>query len=86
MKIEKLTNADIIGKINEIIDVVNHMRAVLDSVVDLVNVHEREGDKTQMQVEELREMLTDPKYWKDQDPDFVKKVADKFNKLYGDDK
>lgn len=35
-------------------------------------------------VEELREMMKDPKYWKDQDPEYVKKVENGFKKLYSD--
>ena len=34
--------------------------------------------------EELREMMKDPKYWKDQDPEYVKKVENGFKKLYSD--
>ncbi len=30
----------------------------------------------------LKKIMRDPKYWKDQDPDIVKKVADGFKRLY----
>lgn len=33
---------------------------------------------------ELQSMMRDPKYWRDQDPSFVAKVTQGFQKLYGD--
>ena len=32
---------------------------------------------------ELQSMMRDPKYWRDQDPSFVAKVTEGFQKLYG---
>jgi hypothetical protein len=32
---------------------------------------------------ELQSMMRDPKYWRDQDPSFVSKVTEGFQKLYG---
>lgn len=32
---------------------------------------------------ELREMMRDPKYWRDHDPETVRKIEDGFKKLYG---
>ena len=34
--------------------------------------------------EDLRDMIKDPKYWKEQDPETVHKVEEGFRKLYGD--
>ena len=31
----------------------------------------------------LQSMMKDPKYWRDKDPAFVKKVTDGFESLYG---
>ncbi len=31
----------------------------------------------------LKEMMQDPKYWREQDPKFVKKIEAGFKKLYG---
>lgn len=28
-------------------------------------------------------MMRDPKYWRDQDPSFIKKVTEGFQKVYG---
>lgn len=32
----------------------------------------------------LYEMLRDPKYWRDRDPDFVRQIENSFKKLYGE--
>lgn len=32
---------------------------------------------------ELREMMRDPRYWRDQDPAYIKVIEDGFKKLYG---
>ena len=32
---------------------------------------------------ELQAMMRDPKYWRDQDPSFIKKVTEGFQKVYG---
>jgi hypothetical protein len=32
---------------------------------------------------DLQSMMRDPKYWRDQDPSFVAKVTEGFQKLYG---
>lgn len=34
---------------------------------------------------ELREMMRDPKYWRDRDPETVRKIEQGFKKLYGGD-
>ena len=41
-------------------------------------------NKPEITEEELREMMKDSKYWKDQDPEYVKKVENGFKKLYND--
>jgi hypothetical protein len=32
--------------------------------------------------QELREMMNDPRYWKDRDPNYVKQVTDGFQQIY----
>ena len=32
---------------------------------------------------ELKKMMQDPKYWREQDPEYVKKIEAGFKKLYG---
>lgn len=42
-------------------------------------------DKNEMKIlsdEELRRMMRDPKYWRDQDPEYVRKIENGFKKLY----
>ena len=31
---------------------------------------------------DLRNMMRDPKYWRDQDPEYVRKIENGFKKLY----
>ena len=31
---------------------------------------------------DLRQMMRDPKYWRDQDPEYVRKIENGFKKLY----
>lgn len=61
-------------KQNEIIQQVNEHSALL-----------KKQNKTPTD-KELREMMRDPKYWRDHDPETVKKIEQGFKKLYGGDK
>lgn len=60
----------------------------------MVEVQERilgmYGDAKRMAIEryekdekELKSLMNDPRYWKQQDPELVKKVEDGFKRLYG---
>ena len=40
--------------------------------------------KTQLEEEKLRNMMRDPKYWRDNDPDYAAQIRNGFNRLYGD--
>ena len=35
--------------------------------------------------QKLKDMMKDPKYWRDGDKDFIKKINDGFKFLYGDE-
>ncbi len=37
----------------------------------------------QKEEKELRNLMKDPRYWKDQDPEMVKRVEEGFKRLYG---
>lgn len=37
----------------------------------------------QLQEQELRNLMKDPRYWKQQDPEMVKRVEEGFKRLYG---
>lgn len=39
-------------------------------------------DDTESSAESLRKMMKDPKYWREQNPDFINKVSEGFKKLY----
>ncbi|MBN2779944.1 MAG: hypothetical protein JXQ74_02640 [Alphaproteobacteria bacterium] len=41
-------------------------------------------DMENLSDQSLRKMMQDPKYWREQDPEFVKKVKIGFEKLYGE--
>lgn len=60
-------------KQNEIIEKVNEHSALL-----------MKQNTTQTE-NELREMMRDPKYWRDHDPETVRKIEQGFKKLYGGD-
>ncbi len=36
----------------------------------------------QAQKQELSKMMRDPQYWRDKNPEFIKQIADKFQKFY----
>ncbi len=46
------------------------------------NIHDTKTEKTKKQ--ELNDMMLDERYWKKQEPDFVKKVVDGFKEIYGE--
>ena len=64
----------IINKINTLVDAVNDIKRYLDK-------DEISGKPSE---EELRNMIKDPKYWKEQDPETVRKVELAFQKKYGE--
>ena len=35
--------------------------------------------------ENLRQLMRDPRYWRDRDPEYVRKIENGFKKLYGND-
>lgn len=40
-------------------------------------------NKPEITDDDLREMMKDPKYWRDQEPEYVRKIENGFKKLYG---
>ena len=43
-----------------------------------------DGYYSQESEDELRSMVRDPRYWRDKDPSYIRKVSDGFRKLYGE--
>lgn len=44
---------------------------------------ERRNKFRKREEQELRQLLQSPKYWRDQDPEIVKRVEEGFKRLYG---
>ena len=44
---------------------------------------ERRNNFRKREEQELRQLLQSPKYWRDQDPEIVKRVEEGFKRLYG---
>lgn len=44
---------------------------------------ERRNNFREKEEKELRQLLQSPKYWRDQDPEIVKRVEEGFKRLYG---
>lgn len=42
----------------------------------------KSDENTTLTAEKLREMMRDPKYWRDHAPDYVKLIENGFKKLY----
>lgn len=53
-----------------------------EEIIEMIN-SKTETTQTVITPEELREMMKDPKYWRDQEPEYVRKVENGFKKLYG---
>ena len=41
-----------------------------------------DGGEKILSDDELRRMMRDPKYWRDMDPEYVRKIENGFKKLY----
>ena len=46
-------------------------------------VKNMEANSFQKEEKELRKLMQDPRYWKHQDPEIVKRVEECFKRLYG---
>lgn len=46
-------------------------------------VKNMEANSFQKEEKELRNLMKDPRYWKHQDPEIVKRVEEGFKRLYG---
>lgn len=44
---------------------------------------ERRNNSREREEKELRQLIQNPKYWRDQDPEIVKRVEEGFKRLYG---
>lgn len=46
-------------------------------------IREEQEEKSELLAEKLREMMRDPKYWRDQDQEYIRMIENGFKKLYG---
>lgn len=68
----------------EIMEMINGTVEQLVNSENLEEIWTTKNGTSEITDEELREMMKDPKYWKDQDLEYVKKVENGFKKLYND--
>ena len=80
----KMPNAcEYLEKINELVDAVNSLRDDCNLLMGYIAPEDKcEPNLTD---EDLRNMMKDPKYWRDNDPEIVRKVEQGFKKLYQKD-
>lgn len=70
-------------------DLIRHLARIANALEKLVEQNEKalghmENEKIkQLQEKELRNLMKDPRYWKHQDPETVKRVEEGFKRLYG---
>ena len=79
-KLERMALKAWYDKTNEIIDAVNSLRDDCNLLMGCIAPE----DGCKPTDEDLREMVKDPKYWKEQDPETVRKVELAFQKKYGE--
>jgi hypothetical protein len=83
---------ELADKINELICVVNKLHIEANNNARIRASHEKQidelktKDKPELTDEDLRNMMRDPKYWRDGDSATIRKVQNGFNKLYGGNK
>jgi DNA anti-recombination protein RmuC len=73
------------------VDLIKNLERIAKALEKLVEQNEKalndiEKKKTkqfQEQEQELRNLMKDPRYWKHQDPEMVKRVEEGFKRLYG---
>lgn len=56
---------------------------VKETPEEIINMVETDFNSRMFTDEELREVMKDPKYWRERDPEYVKKIEEGFRKLYG---
>lgn len=64
---------------------VNSLHDLLDTIKSRkVKIDNKQKNKFTKEEEKLRNMMRDPKYWRDNDPDYAAQIRNGFNRLYGD--
>ncbi len=48
------------------------------------HVETNSGEPEKLTDDDLRRMMRDPKYWRDADPEYVRKIENGFKKLYSE--
>lgn len=78
MKLENMSERDLLV---EIVKLNRRALELSEWVVEEIK-KQNKGYKNE-QEKELRKLMQSPKYWRDQDPETVKRVEEGFKRLYG---
>ena len=78
MKLENMSERDLLVEIVKL-----NRKAVEQSEWMIERIKKQDNKNFQNQEQELRNLMKDPRYWKHQDPEIVKRVEEGFKRLYG---
>ena len=78
MKLENMSERDLLVEIVKL-----NRRALELSEWVVEEIKKQNKDYKSEREKELRKLMQSPKYWRDQDPETVKRVEEGFKRLYG---
>ena len=76
MKLENMSERDLL------VEIVKLNRKAVEQAEWMIERIKKQDNKN-FQEQELRRLMQHPKYWRDQDPEIVKRVEERFKQLYG---
>lgn len=79
MKLENMSERDLLVEIVKL-----NRKAVEQAEWMIERIKKQDNKNFKNQEQELRNLMQDPRYWKLQDPEMVKRVEDGFKRLYGE--
>ena len=78
MKLENMSERDLLVEIVKL-----NRKAVEQTEWMIERIKKQDNENFHNQEKELRNLMQDPRYWKIQDPEMVKRVEEGFKRLYG---